>query len=375
MRHVEIELRNIQSHEQTKFVLKPGLNFILADDNNVGKSTIFKILLLATKMPSVSNEDLSEIVRAGASKAYASFKFDDKTIVLWFFRESDRIKTFFEVRSEDGGSIRVMDCPKELLDALDIVKGSDGQPINFNDADSVQLIVQDSPKNDEIIARVLIDDHVEEIREKMHRLGKEIVEDYKAASLKLDNSNRILESMQYVDTVDTFKDEKALLEIAATVADSLVENCKFTTADVLYGENDLRHMQSVLDLLNAVKELDLRDSIAIDEIEFSRMHAVADITSSIADVNFEILRGLSVSERTLVNLRNACLVAQSLRNASISCSYMQKSEAEMQLCLTERNTMYSDMSQRFKTVDCPVKGQVFYSKDGCVPAATMEVAR
>lgn len=50
---VEIIFHNIQSHEHTEFCLKPGMNFILADDNNVGKSTIFKVLTRIAKAPTI----------------------------------------------------------------------------------------------------------------------------------------------------------------------------------------------------------------------------------------------------------------------------------------------------------------------------------
>ena len=175
METVRFEFKNIQSHAFTQFTLGPGLNFILADDNNVGKSTIFKTLTLVSKMPNVSNEDLTELLRVGESSGYASFVFRDVRVTFWMFRQSSgSISSFFELAHGDEVPVRSLSCPKDLLEALDIVVGDDGQPINFNDADSVQLVVQDTSKNDEVLAKVLIDLRVEEIKEKSRRLFRQV---------------------------------------------------------------------------------------------------------------------------------------------------------------------------------------------------------
>lgn len=154
MKHIDIELVNIQSHEHTRFHLEPGLNFILAEDNNVGKSTIFKVIMFAMQLPKVDDVDANELIRGGCSSAKAMFTVEGVIYTMWLFRDGNqRARAFFEIKDPNGETTRSMNAPLDLKQAFDIVLSNDGKVVNFNDADSIQLVVQDTPKNDEVLSK------------------------------------------------------------------------------------------------------------------------------------------------------------------------------------------------------------------------------
>ncbi len=375
MKDIEIEFHNIQSHEHTKFSLHPGLNFILAEDNNVGKSTIFKVLLCAMQLPNVNQLDLLELLRGGCSQGYAAFKFDEVLSTMWLFRESGKApRAFFETTRGSESAVRTLGAPQELRDAFDIVSSSDGKVINFNDADSVQLIVQDTPKNDEVLAKVLVDVKVDDIKENMVRLGQMIQQDYRMVQSKLDDDMHILSSMHYVDAVDDFKSERARLSEACYLADTVLDVWKSivplkSTVDM----SEFVRFDAALEIYGALCGLELQESPIVQAVTpdvFDHFTACLDALQLL-----EISCGLNtkdkprVTEVQLDNAKIAIEVYQQLMVADTAMYYAEKEKQAMREMKTEESQLVKKLNEISRRVICPVKGEVFYTDEECVPVS------
>ena len=358
----------------TSFSLQPGLNFILADDNNVGKSTIFKILTFAARMPNVSNEDALEILRVQEDRGYASFKFDDDHVILWLFRESaNKVRFFFEQKDILGNSTRSLACPQKLLDALDIVRGDDGIPINFNDADSVQLVVQDTAKNDEVLSRVLVDLRVEDVRKNLQQLSKQIVQDYRYIKSKHDDTTHTLSSLHYNDAVDNFKDEEDTLNCAVRIMDTLDAGCNFTCdeAEVIVPEAEIEALtiaSGILDKLEGINIVQLEQGRRIDIKGIPSIERAMQLYDLLDSIDCPVLSKLdSIPPQALSNAALAVKVLNNLVAASISLDKVYTLSKQDEQLSRELTSLKQELDSTYYKIQCPVKGDVYFSDEGCIP--------
>lgn len=372
MKQVEFRLHNIQSHADTQFSLGPGLNFILADDNNVGKSTVFKLLTTICKMPNATNQDLLELLRVGEHQGYASFKYDDEQVVFWMFREGDsdksRVRAFFELRADEG-TTRAISCPASLLKALDIVVSDDGIPINFNDADSVQLIVQDTPKNDEVLSRVLVDLEVERVKENSVKLSRQILQDYKVVSTRLQDVTATLSNITYNTAVDAYYDERDLLLLTCNVLDAFSTDVRFDEGSIGVTEQVLTEIESLQIILSVCSEI---EECSLQEIRSdpSDVSLVSDVIAFLVSINGIDFTSLSVDYASRIkeieNLQQILEVIGILRQAASYASEALTSGTRAFSLKRQADELVQKMRSRFPSVDCPMKGKVLYSEEGCV---------
>lgn len=372
MKHVDIEFVNIQSHEHTRFCLEPGLNFILSEDNNVGKSTIFKVLMCAMQWPKVDGVTPNELMRGGCSSAHATFTVEGTAYTFWLFREGTQVRAFFETRYSDGAISRSNGAPAELRDAFDIVLGDDGQVLNFNDADSVQLIVQDTAKNDEVLARVLVDANVETIKENAMKLSSQIQQDYKLLQARHESAAYAVSTLHYCDAVDTFKSDYPLMNSASRVLDTIEAPC-FSLREVSAPPDmkSVEHVQSALILckeLHGISCLELKKGGSIKEEEITEcstaikmlgilgelLHNVPDrkvggLISELDEVS-RVLSVLTCLTDILAKMANAAnAAARSVTNGK----KIKELEAEVAAFGVK--------------VICPVKGEVLFTDEKCIP--------
>lgn len=386
MKNVTIDLLNIQSHENTQFTLRPGINFILSDDNNVGKSAIFKIISTAMQMPNVTGQELNELIRSKCPYGRATFRFDDFICNFWLSREdTTKLPTaFFEyyTQATSGNRVRSRTAPKELFDALDIVVAEDGKIVNFNDADSVQLIVQDTPKNDEVLAKVLIDQRVEELKKNAGRLYQEVQQDLRIANIHYDESTRVLDNLSYNPTVQDFESEIGQLSSACQALDILlspVENLQSYKSQGLSSGvltpaaiEEFQHLKSLLNFCNVIEDFltieqpQLVESITPDLFEY--FNACFRVLQSLSTIEFTAIdKQLSIKESAISNAKRAVTVLSHLQNA-VSAMYFVKSANDNCLRLQkEIETIVGRMKSISTVINCPVRGEVLYSNEQCVP--------
>lgn len=372
MKDVQIELVNIQSHEHTVFSLHPGLNFILAEDNNVGKSTIFQVLMCAMELPQVPHEEISQLIRSRTMQARATFRFDTTICTLWLFRgDGSSPRAFFETDIGDGVVTRSMSAPASLREALDVITGADGKVVNFNDADSVQLIVQDTPKNDEVLAQVLVDVKVDNIKANSVRLRHQMQQDYIIAKSHYDDTTTILSTMRYVHEVDSFNDEEEVLAVACRVADSVCD--VIDSVDYggrIVGGAELHVTRKALDLYNILDGIDIPAEPATEAISDD---IIDTLDTGIGTLN-KLLSGLQECDVKVLNIQAAQItkarqgisVLERLQSACVSAGFAQSAARDMHRLSSEKDSVLSKLGQITQRVRCPIKGEVFYSDDKCI---------
>lgn len=362
----------IQSHYETKFKFEPGLNFILADDNNVGKSTIFKTLSVISRMPDVSNNDLIELLRINENQGYARFTFSNITVTFWMFNDSGKVRAFFETIYEDNSNIRSVRCPNELIEALGIVRGSDNYPINFNDADSVQLIVDTSERSNQVMRMVLVDDRVEMVKQHNSMLFKEVAQDLKIISARSEENKKLLDSLSFNEYVDEFFNEFKELNVYSRTLDNI--NSVFEqiissnqTDKFNFEQYDL----NVLENLNQILIGTANVEFLYDNKKPQGIQELNTIFNLISKLELDSLKNKSSasfenSTKSINNLNKAVKTLSLLQSVVYSANIIRSTENMIANLDKRINKLLEELNKEARIVECPVKGKVFYGEE-CIP--------
>lgn len=372
MKHVDIEFVNIQSHEHTRFSLEPGLNFILAEDNNVGKSTIFKVLMCAMQWPKVDSVTPNELVRGGCSSAHATFTVDGTAYTFWLFREGTQSRAFFETRYSDGTISRSNEAPAGLRDAFDVVLGDDGQVLNFNDADSVQLIVQDTTKNDEVLARVLVDVNVETIKENSMKLASQVQQDYKLLQARHESAAYAVSTMHYCDAVDMFKSEYPSLESTSRVLDTIETPCvALRTIPAPPDMKSIGQVQSALTLceeLHEISRLEAKRVGSVKEEELNECAAAIKAHGVLSELVHNVPdRQIGTIGSELTEVSRALSVLFKLTDILAKMANAANAAARSVTNNKEIKELETELAASCVKVICPVKGEVLFTDEKCIP--------
>lgn len=370
MTSVDITFKNLQSHENTRFSLHPGINFILADGNNVGKSTIFKVLSCIARAPSNNPGKIAVLIRYGCSEAIATFKYLSEIVVAHFTKYgNESAKLYFEHSHADGTITRSPACPQSLLDALGIVISTDGDLINFNDANSVQLISEVSVEADSIITHIMRDITVEHVKSNIYSLGREVNMDSKLLHNKLETLTSSLEGKVYRPSVDEFFENYSLLDSASRVCDSIY--IPEDSRQNLPPSTDIRMVRRILSALD-----DLSCKSLITKFENN------SIDIRLVESAINILRGLDkVAESAkLVKCQNFDMniaatgeVYQVASKAFKAMRYLEQVRdyaSQLDKLRSERRAIEVQLFEKGQVVSCPVKGKVLYTDEKCIPYST-----
>lgn len=365
METVEIIFHNIQSHEHTEFCLKPGMNFILADDNNVGKSTIFKVLTRIAKAPNIASNKILPLIRNGCSEAYAAFKFNGETVIAYFTNyKGEAAKLFFEHHHPDGDITRTVFCPQSLLKALGILVGDNGEIINFNDANSVQLISEVSTEADNIITHVMLDANVEKIKENLYSLGKQINSDIKYYTTQIETTESILADLQYVHGVDDFKENLPALEAGCRICDYGLVN--ISDYDVKVPWNELQLMKRMTECLMEMENF-CESTDKFPTIDLSECKAGMRILNILDVLDLETLAKPAVDVDGFERVRTAMRVSSKLRDAVLGAQALCDLEKKLIRTVLQKQEFAAELAQMAEVIECPMKGKVYYTDEKCLP--------
>lgn len=371
METVNILLANIQSHEHTAFSLKPGMNFILANDNNVGKSTIFKVLTTIARAPNVTSAKLRPLIRKGCVQAYAAFDFSNQKVVAWFtLGDREATKLFFEHTHEDGEVTRSVHCPKSLLDALGIVIGENEEVLNFNDADSVQLISQVSTEADAVITHIMLDSRVEQLKSNRVMLGREIVADAKMITAQVETSEQFIKDLHYQPEVDEFIESKQLLEAACSVCDYCLS--PVSPIKSLPTSEELDSCGVLLGALSSIQKfLSVSDSGRTERMSAIPAHIKAGVSvvRLLDTVDFEVLNLSLPRKGQMTVLKSTSFVCSNLLHATRSTEKLTSMQKSLVRLAVERQQVVRQIQDNSVKVICPVKGDVYYSNEECLPCS------
>lgn len=364
MERVIIRFSNIQSHENTSFTLEPGLNFILANDNNVGKSTIFKVLMTIAKAPDVTPARLKTLLRIGCTKAYAAFDYSDGRVVAWIQKDDNRVPhLFFEHIDNSGETIRSLSAPKSLIDALGIVIDKEGNLVNFNDADSVQLISKRSAEADSILTSVILDATVEQVKGNLYRFNKDLESEVKIMTVKKEDAEEALTRLTYNVMVDDYFDNLPLLQAMCALCDDM------PVVDGISTEHNLEETEKLQSCRNLLSDLSscLPDITSYDTILSESVQVYADILRE--DLHDKVIGFLRLEDLKgyMEDLRVFRDIIGVISKAS-KCAWMVVDQRiAIERGTSAMLTIREDISRQSMTVDCPVKGKVLFSDEKCIP--------
>lgn len=369
MKEVTIELSNIQSHEHTRLTLKPGINFIISPDNNVGKSTIFGVLnaLIEVSTCGGSALDLNNLLRVNTDSGYAMFLFDDVQVVFWLLRKDKSNVTFLFQTTIDGHTAQSADPPQILLDALDIHGNLLTKSVhNILEADKVQLIVDEGKQCDEIIQSVLIDESVEKAKENISVIYSKAQQDKRLTTQRLGHIEDNLTSIQYNTTVDSFLKDLPILESLDEILDSDIPE----KVDILEFP-ELPRMRAglfVLTLLSDIRSTSTDSFVNIDEETLMCIKASVEVLQLL-----ELIQctpsGSSIDSRELLKLGGALEV---YNNFSVVKKFLDTSRyisRELSKDEYSYKLLMEDLLFNNKIVVCPERGEVIYCGNECVPVS------
>lgn len=390
MTEVEIQFSNIQSHEFTNFKIKPGMNFIISQSNNVGKSTIFITLSTIAKMPNTSLDDFSDLLRDNANLGYAMFKYqiaeEHEKVILWLSRDGEHVRGFIEHYLGEV-PMRLVAPPSSFYHALGIRRLVNGDALNIIDANSTQLFVDAGRTSDAIIEEILLDRDVEHIKENLDTLTKTAVSNIKDFNFNLSFTLDALNNCTYNDNVDLFFDEISYLEKLAKAADDLQELGKITNSPNLLDKISLedfnRDMVAVetaislepltkLDFKTINQNIDIETFIQFKNI-FEFMYSLNQVINSTSVIehcnntlNVDIKGKKTYIMEVMLNIQQTLTMLKQLLNAVICCSEIVKIETELQRLYKEKFEVENYLKSNFKVVNCPVRGEVYYGEK-CIP--------
>lgn len=366
MKRVHITLHNIQSHEYTEFNLVPGLNFILADGNNVGKSTIFRVLQAIAKAPYTSIPKLRALLREKCANGFAKFEFDDEIVTVLIARTEGAPKMIFSHSTGDGTTTRGVNCPQSLLDALGIYKDRNNNVININDADSVKIISKMSVESDEIIASVMIDQDLEVIKSNLLRLDKESASDFNTLSGQAKSAQEVLDTVGLNSAVDDFFENLQTMQSGARIADLL---CSVLPSEVKpLPDIETCVLDAGFSALTAIH--DFLCAMMSDERQTSvprEAQAIYSVLNLLQDIDIELVkdvRCLRINVQGLTVLRNVVTIMQGVSYTANTLRRINQNYAKLRSEFTEISKVLAD---NVRLVDCPIKGKVFYSSEQCIP--------
>lgn len=386
MEVVNIEFVNLQSHEYTRFKLQPGLNFILANDNNVGKSTIFKVLTAIARAPRNSNSKLDSLMRLRTNTAHARFDYGNTVVYARFIRDGVTApRLFFEtVDTQDNTCVNSLTCPKSLLVALGIVVSGDGDIINFNDADSVQLISHTSVEADKILTHIMLDPDVELIKQNVIRFNSEITGDGKTIGVRLDSAESNLRSLSYNPLVEEFQRERDSLAYLCRIADSYNELA--VTADLgKAGPIDSETLSelSVLvsyiacfpeeesrSLVSAVKTSGTDNAGDWNKVA-NEVLSIYEVLRRATSLDLDYLQTDIVDTKRYADTDRMRLFKRVLLRFSDIAVAVQRVQVDTEKYQAARNksaVLIKEIEATSQRVECPILGEVYFTGKECLPA-------
>ena len=372
MTEVFIRFENLQSHQSTSFSLKPGMNFILSSGNNAGKSVIFKVLSTIARAPNNTNSKIASLVRYGATRGVARFTYENDIVVAVFINNpGEAAKLFFEHTHSDGSVTRSIECPQSLLTALGIHL-MDGVVVNFNDADSVQLISTVSTEADAILNRILLDERIERMKSNLYELGRWVNSDLKIVSAKRSTTEEFLKDISYNNIVDEFAENAPVLEAACRIADTnfaSVSHTKWTEEDI----EDLQQLHRLCDVAQNIAGVVSTESTV--DLDISKLSALGRIVAALSDAQ-GICPGTKawIPEEKIDSLRQLVKFVSQFTLAYKAANEIDDSNRSLARISVELDQVQNILDANVQIVRCPVKGEVYYGPE-CLPRSTRSPLR
>lgn len=393
---IHITLHNIQSHAHTEFEFHSGGNFILANDNNVGKTTIMSTIAMVPVLHRSSNESRLELLRVKESNGYAQFVFDNNCVRMIISRrgESSTCGYFEQVDLDENGkpisdTIRTDKAPDSLIAKLDLkLDANTDTPLNIVEADAVKIIIEQTEQGDQLLSQILLDPKVEQVKANLIQFYSRINTDKKYLAMQYTERQRYVSSIPFNPFVDTFKYDYPVIEAAAMLADrgtsplmksELLDALPITEEQLLLlgvagdlavafsdlpNEDEISITSDVLEsicssgeLLLVTAELEDTNVIGVPDT----LDAAADLVSALATLPAE--RTLTLETESISDTNN---IVQLLFRVKLSCEKVRDETLMIDKLEMDIHRILEEIYSSGALVDCPMRGKVIYGET-CVP--------
>ena len=226
--------------------------------------------------------------------------------------------------------------------------------------------------NDEVLSQVLIDLKVDNIKANIVKLSQQIQQDYRMVKSKYDDTTHLLSTLHYVDTVDAFKDENATLSAACRVADAIEEPCSVLTDLPLIPEQlNISALKRALQMYEGLSSLETEHSPILDAVSpdlFVHFNTCLEMLSRLECARDALsISAPRIKAKQLANAKIGLAVLDRLQRAWGSLRFADAALQEVRTLAKEKESVLSELQSMTQRVMCPIRGEVFYSDEKCVP--------
>ena len=364
MHEVKLSLVNIQSHKNTSIVLKPGLTLLVAKDNNVGKSTVFRALDLIAQIHNSKPEDIIPLLRYGTEEGIISCEFDNQRVELHIFLMNSTIRYYF-LHNKNNTITHLDRAPTELIHALNLIAPTDiKQTINMVEADKYQIVIEEGSVNDSIISFLFTDQMVEHIKENAAEFANILSGDNKFYSSNISREQKKLETLKYRPYVKEFDDTKEFLTKICTLIDKIPNYDGLRKLNLTSINTSLNEKQNEL--------VELLDSLLCHKKITALSKSEVDFLINICDLIIvlgRLIKTLHLNSGQKIALDKIYSVLRKFEyldtlNNTLNNYIMYSNKLDK--LLYEKSELTQQLSKILMTVNCPVKGKVFYNEKGCI---------
>lgn len=363
MKKVKITLINFQSYKEATFSLEGNLQIIWSHGNNVGKSAIFSALEAIVRIQKYSGQEMKSLIRWGEQTSSIICDYDNTHVELRIFLRNSTASYLF-LQTENGICTEMTRAPKSLVDALDLMYQEDvDHVLNILEADKTQIIVDETAITDGIMASIFFDSRLEDVKINAADLLKQISADYSYFSQSLAINQRSIGSYSYNPSVDTFNEQKESLKKLALLMDTVPNFKKLGVYSLVRSEEiddwsrTLNKMQSLLKGIQYLQN--------VQKITAGVNQGFSDIYSSLMRLYLKLdpLR----ARDPLTEVIRCISMLQLLSSSAAKIDRYASLQEEISSRYKEIAKLQETIEAHAKMVMCPVKGQVIYGNEKCVP--------
>lgn len=358
MKEVKLFLTNIQSHKNTCITLKPGLTLLVAKDNNVGKSTIMRVLDIIAQIHHLKAEDIRPMLRYGAEEGIIHCEFDNQIVELHIFLSNTTVKYYF-LHQKDGVVTQHDKAPKELIQALNLIAPDDiEQTLNIIEADKYQVIIDEGNVNDSVISFLFTDQMVEHMKENAVILSNLLSNDEKFYSLSFSKEKEKLGTLAFNPYAEQFFADKEMLFLISRFVDALPNYQYLRKAAV--------HSYPLKRLEQTLHFMELLQSLEISKLSSKKVEYLITISHLITILE-RLQKTSTITQYQSNHLTRLLSCVQTLDDFTVLLKQYWALAKDTQELLSNKSQLLQQLSKSYRTVVCPVKGEVIYHEKGCLP--------
>lgn len=385
----KIQMQNCQSWRDGTIELATDKLNVIAADNGVGKSVLFKMLKITSDPNYFNRAERKDLIRRHEEYARILFEFDDgglaattvyPTYTLYLYKpaDSETVQTSYEP-------------PTEMLRQLELL--TDGVTpfiANLVDADQDLLLVNSRTKYNYNLIKMLVEHaDLEKVREVIQEATVAVANPLTSLTKKCTFLENKIAQSEYFDIAAKELQIKKL-EKSKDVLMQLID--LYNTMEALRGaieyDKDFDKLEVYMQILEHVSDLDLSSLKVLDNPP--NVSASLDVLEILENINLQDLKVLKqapeaddalkllecISQLELGDLailkdvgycEPALDILQGLEDLHAAISLLRQHEDLADNAKNDISELYDELLQSGEMVSCGVHGKVIYNGQECIP--------